>query len=242
MPLFTVIIVLVLELVFHALFIEGQEAMVYIGTGVNGSMENRAGNDIVVLGGLFAIHGIKGGKCGDIIDPSIQRVEAMVLATQKINDDSNLLPGVTLGFEIRETCTQTNTALEQSLNYVSGRNLMINGTILGISGVVGAVVSRVSATVARLLRLFQVPQISFASTANSLSDKSIFDYFFRTIPPDSLQAQVMADMIEQFNWTYVVAMHTGDIYGTEGIRAFICLLYTSPSPRDATLSRMPSSA
>ena len=27
-----------------------------------------------------------------------------------------------------------------------------------------------------------------------------------------------------------------------GIPAYICLLYTSPSPRDATLSRMPSSA
>ena len=28
----------------------------------------------------------------------------------------------------------------------------------------------------------------------------------------------------------------------ETARAYICLLYTSPSPRDATLSRMPSSA
>ena len=28
----------------------------------------------------------------------------------------------------------------------------------------------------------------------------------------------------------------------EAIEAFTCLLYTSPSPRDATLSRMPSSA
>ena len=28
----------------------------------------------------------------------------------------------------------------------------------------------------------------------------------------------------------------------EKIQDFICLLYTSPSPRDATLSRMPSSA
>ena len=27
-----------------------------------------------------------------------------------------------------------------------------------------------------------------------------------------------------------------------GYRAMLCLLYTSPSPRDATLSRMPSSA
>ena len=29
---------------------------------------------------------------------------------------------------------------------------------------------------------------------------------------------------------------------TGGENTFICLLYTSPSPRDATLSRMPSSA
>ena len=29
--------------------------------------------------------------------------------------------------------------------------------------------------------------------------------------------------------------HTGDL-------GYVCLLYTSPSPRDATLSRMPSSA
>ena len=28
----------------------------------------------------------------------------------------------------------------------------------------------------------------------------------------------------------------------ETFRVYICLLYTSPSPRDATLSRMPSSA
>ena len=30
--------------------------------------------------------------------------------------------------------------------------------------------------------------------------------------------------------------------GPDGVDALVCLLYTSPSPRDATLSRMPSSA
>ena len=34
-----------------------------------------------------------------------------------------------------------------------------------------------------------------------------------------------------------------DDYAEQGMRSHIaCLLYTSPSPRDATLSRMPSSA
>ena len=39
------------------------------------------------------------------------------------------------------------------------------------------------------------------------------------------------------------ALLTAAGFGLAGLAAFaICLLYTSPSPRDATLSRMPSSA
>ena len=35
---------------------------------------------------------------------------------------------------------------------------------------------------------------------------------------------------------------TADIEASNGVIHFICLLYTSPSPRDKTVSRMPSSA
>ena len=35
---------------------------------------------------------------------------------------------------------------------------------------------------------------------------------------------------------------TVDWLSDNGKQVFVCLLYTSPSPRDATLSRMPSSA
>ena len=171
-----------------AWLVEGQEAMVYIGTGVNGSVENSTGKDILLLGGLFPIHADEDNGCGSILDFGFQRLEAMVLATKKINSNSSFLPGVTLAFEIRDTCTRTNEALEQGLKYVSARDFKgaKNGTKLGISGVVGAAYSRVSTSIARLLRLFHVPQISYSSTANSLSDKTMFDYFFRTIPPDSL--------------------------------------------------------
>ena len=204
--------------------VQSQEAAVYIGTGVNdSSLENSTTNDLLLLGGLFPIHADENDGCGGILDFGFQRLEAMVLATSNINKDPSILPGVTLGFEIRDTCTRTNEALEQGLKYVSARDLRIgkNETVLGISGVVGAAYSRVSTSIARLLRLFRVPQISYASTANVLSDKTIFNYFLRTIPPDSLQARAMADIIEYFNWTYVIAMHTGDIYGREGIKAFV---------------------
>ena len=39
---------------------------------------------------------------------------------------------------------------------------------------------------------------------------------------------------------FEIALLDGDLAGTQDLVS--CLLYTSPSPRDATLSRMPSSA
>ena len=39
-----------------------------------------------------------------------------------------------------------------------------------------------------------------------------------------------------------VILHTNDVHGAVEGYAYICLLYTSPSPRDRSVSRMPSSA
>ena len=52
---------------------------------------------------------------------------------------------------------------------------------------------------------------------------------------DCGDADAAVDALKQKNWslTHILATHH---------HADHCLLYTSPSPRDATLSRMPSSA
>ena len=49
--------------------------------------------------------------------------------------------------------------------------------------------------VANLLRLFRIPQISPASTAKALSDKSRFDLFARTVPPDTFQVSYMSSKL-----------------------------------------------
>ena len=123
----------------------------------------------------------------------MERTEAMVFAIRKINRNPSLLPGVNLTFDIRETCTRQNVALEKAIEYVQNiDDSCTNQTTLAVSGVVGAGRSSVSASMASLFRLFQLPQISYSSTADFLSDKSRFDYFFRTVPSDSLQARAMA--------------------------------------------------
>jgi metabotropic glutamate receptor 2/3 len=195
---------------------QGQQ-LVYRGTGINGSHDRADSNDdIIVIGGLFLVHDGKNSKCDHIRIDYIQRMEAMVLAIHKINGDDSLLPGVTLAYEIRDTCGNTNFALEQTLHFVTEGRVQ-NGKRGSVSGVIGPAFSFISTSVASLLRLFQIPQISFGATADTLSDKSRFDYFLRTVPPDSLQATAIADIIIHFNWTYVIVIFSDDVYGRGGI-------------------------
>lgn len=176
------------------------------------------GGPKVFLGGLFPIHAADNGVCGDILDLGIQRQEAMVYAVNEINRNSALLRGITLAFDIRDTCTSTSTALGNALSFITQKRR--NGTCCDISGIVGPASSDESIIVANLVRLFHIPQISYASTATSLSDKSRYDYFFRTIPPDYLQARALVDIAVYFNWTYVIAINSKDEYGVSGMDVF----------------------
>ena len=176
-------------------------------------------NHTVILGGLFSIHTNENNICTHILPYFVQDIEAMAFTINRINNDTNILPGVTLAYEIRDTCILPNYALEQSLNLITVSEPLENGMGVGVSGVVGTSFSSVSIPVASLLRLFKIPQISYAATAEVLSDKSRFDYFFRTLPPDSLQARAIAAVIIKFNWTYIIAIHSDDDYGKGGIAA-----------------------
>ncbi|XP_072181620.1 metabotropic glutamate receptor 3-like [Diadema setosum] len=216
-------------------------AMVRLGGGVASTTTAEIPGDIVI-GGLFPIHE-KGSphvgstpdeRCGLINeDRGIQRVEAMLFAIDKVNNDSSLLPGIQLGASVRDTCSVDTFALEQSLEFVrsslttSSRQNCFNQSASAKSkpsqsvvGVVGGSYSTVSMQVSNLLRLFEIPQISYASTSARLSDKSRFEFFARTVPPDTLQAKAIADILSLFNWTYVSTVSSEGEYGESGMDQF----------------------
>ncbi|XP_017853726.1 metabotropic glutamate receptor [Drosophila busckii] len=194
----------------------------------------------IVLGGLFPVHekGEGSSPCGPkVYNRGVQRLEAMLYAIDRVNNDSNLLPGITLGVHILDTCSRDTYALNQSLVFVRASlnnldtsvfecadgfspQLRKNSSSGPVFGVIGGSYSSVSLQVANLLRLFHIPQISPASTAKTLSDKSRFDLFARTVPPDTFQSVALVDIIKNFNWSYVSTIHSEGSYGEYGIEAF----------------------
>ena len=67
----------------------------------------------------------------------------------------------------------------------------------------------------------------------------LFALFKAFIPKKKIKS---LDELEDFIQTKSAWVSQVTLYGYLKTRMGTCLLYTSPSPRDATLSRMPSSA
>ncbi|KAI2796560.1 Metabotropic glutamate receptor 3, partial [Blomia tropicalis] len=195
--------------------------------------------------------------CGPINkDRGIQRLEAMLFAIDKINRDPTLLGNIKLGAIILDTCSSDTYALNQSLEFIRASINTVEASAFEcvdgsmprskygwkhITGVVGGSYSEVSLQVANLLRLFKIPQVSYASTGTSLSDKSRYDFFARTVPPDTYQALALVDLVQLFNWSYVSLVSSEGQYGDSGMTAFlreakkrsICIAMNEKVPQNA---------
>ncbi|XP_034051366.1 metabotropic glutamate receptor 1-like isoform X2 [Thalassophryne amazonica] len=200
----------------------------------------------IIIGALFSVHHqpsaekVAERKCGEIREQyGIQRVEAMFHTLDRINSDPNLLPNITLGCEIRDSCWHSSVALEQSIEFIrdslisirddrDGSRWCIEGgassqpppTKKPIVGVIGPGSSSVAIQVQNLLQLFNIPQIAYSATSIDLSDKTLFKYFLRVVPSDTLQARALLDIVKRYNWTYVSAVHTEGNYGESGMEVF----------------------
>uniref|UniRef100_A0A8D0AFS6 Metabotropic glutamate receptor 1 n=1 Tax=Sander lucioperca TaxID=283035 RepID=A0A8D0AFS6_SANLU len=198
----------------------------------------------IIIGALFSVHHqppadkVHERKCGAVREQyGIQRVEAMMHTLDRINADPTILPNITLGCEIRDSCWHSAVALEQSIEFIrdtlvsneeeesQGRCTAEAGSLLlqakkPIVGLIGPGSSSVAIQVQNLLQLFNIPQIAYSATSMDLSDKSLYKYFMRVVPSDMQQAKAMVDIVKKYNWSYVSAIHTEGNYGESGMEAF----------------------
>uniref|UniRef100_A0AAQ5ZWA1 Metabotropic glutamate receptor 1 n=1 Tax=Amphiprion ocellaris TaxID=80972 RepID=A0AAQ5ZWA1_AMPOC len=198
----------------------------------------------IIIGALFSVHHqppadkVHERKCGAVREQyGIQRVEAMMHTLDRINADPTILPNITLGCEIRDSCWHSAVALEQSIEFIrdtlvsneeeesQGRCNAEAGSLLlqgkkPIVGLIGPGSSSVAIQVQNLLQLFNIPQIAYSATSMDLSDKSLYKYFMRVVPSDMQQARAMVDIVKRYNWSYVSAIHTEGNYGESGMEAF----------------------
>ncbi|CAK9066123.1 Metabotropic glutamate receptor 1 (mGluR1) [Durusdinium trenchii] len=84
-----------------------------------------------------------------------------------------------------------------------------------VVGLIGASTSSVSTPIATMSAVQKVPQISFSATSLTLSNKDLYPFFLRTLPPDSLQALALWSWIETFEVPSVTCIYTTEAYGEQ---------------------------
>jgi ABC-type branched-subunit amino acid transport system substrate-binding protein len=84
----------------------------------------------------------------------------------------------------------------------------------GVNAIIGAASSGVSLTVIDTITQAGVMQISPANTSDQFTTYNDQNLYFRTAPPDLLQARALADLIEQDGNNTVGILATNDPYGT----------------------------
>uniref|UniRef100_UPI00398EAC08 taste receptor type 1 member 3-like n=1 Tax=Pristiophorus japonicus TaxID=55135 RepID=UPI00398EAC08 len=149
---------------------------------------------------------------------------AMTFAIDEINNSTSLLPGVQLGYEIYAECFEILASLLSSLLFLSkdkgnGIEVLCNYTEYRnrVIALIGPWTSDQAIVTAKLFSLFLIPQISYGSTSEKLSNKKYFPSFLRTMPSDSNQAMAIVSIVRRFSWNWIAGIGSDDEYGRQGI-------------------------
>uniref|UniRef100_A0A8C7VPN1 G-protein coupled receptors family 3 profile domain-containing protein n=1 Tax=Oncorhynchus mykiss TaxID=8022 RepID=A0A8C7VPN1_ONCMY len=161
-------------------------------------------------------------KCAGFDLRAFRWTQVMMFAIDEINKDSILLPNVSLGYRILDSCASPTNTLRAALTLVSSPE-EIEPTapcLPTISALIAESGSSQSLAVAGTLGPFRVPMVSYFSTCACLSDKGKYPTFFRTIPSDYHQAKALAALVKHFGWTWIGAIQSDNDYGRNGVQAF----------------------
>ncbi|KAM9688689.1 taste receptor type 1 member 3 isoform 1-T1 [Trichechus inunguis] len=191
-----------------------------------------------MLGGLFPMSSAEGTGFGDRTRPesiTCKRFSgfgllwalAVKMAVDEINNGSALLPGLRLGYDLFDTCSEPMVAMKPSLVFLAkagSRNIAAycNYTQYQprVLAVIGPYSSELALVTGKFFSFFLMPQVSYGASMDRLSDREMFPSFFRTVPSDRVQLRAIVELLVAFSWNWVAAVGSDDEYGRQGLSIF----------------------
>ncbi|KAK2847799.1 hypothetical protein Q7C36_009481 [Tachysurus vachellii] len=189
----------------------------------------------VTIGGIFSFHQNPLGinptllvnpgnmRCYGIDPGELQYAMTMIFAIEEINNSTDILRDLTLGYRIYGSCPSIPLSVMASLLLmnrpgVEKENCSKSSTV---HAVIGETTSTATIGIANTMGPFHIPVISHSATCACLSNRKEYPSFFRTIPNDYYQSRALAKLVKYFGWTWVGAVRSRSDYGNNGMAAFL---------------------
>ncbi|XP_070177052.1 uncharacterized protein [Littorina saxatilis] len=173
----------------------------------------------VMLAALFEIsEAADGGTCGELDLTGVQNAVALQWFIDGLNE-KNYTPGYKIGLEIRRLCHSPERARSEAFKLIEKYT---NSSQAPLFGVIGPTTTSSAVAVAELYKSLprekRIPLISGSATGKQLGD---FDDFFRVVPNDDLQVEVIIKLLIKLKWNYVALVYTDDEYGRVAAAALL---------------------
>ncbi|XP_031156946.1 extracellular calcium-sensing receptor-like [Sander lucioperca] len=175
---------------------------------------------------------------------TLRWMQTMTFAIKEINQRSDLLPQLKLGFHIRDSCDDIPVSLRASLLLVNGQpeigtkaervnrskgqewNIISNLGCAAVQSTVSPVIigdaaSGLSMALLRSLGSFHIPLVSYFASCSCLSNQRDFPTFMRTMPSDAFQIKALAQLVSYFGWTWVGVIGVESDYARFAIQLFL---------------------
>uniref|UniRef100_A0A8C2H0S1 G-protein coupled receptors family 3 profile domain-containing protein n=1 Tax=Cyprinus carpio TaxID=7962 RepID=A0A8C2H0S1_CYPCA len=129
----------------------------------------------------------------------LRLARALQFTVQEINNSSDLLPGVTLGYHIYDSCASVPVAIKVALQIANGLDLVFNDTdSCAKSAAVPALVGDSASTSCITISLF----LSLSTHTHTHTHTHTY-------------------MVKHFGWTWIGAVRSDSDYGNNGMASFL---------------------
>ncbi|XP_006637596.2 extracellular calcium-sensing receptor-like [Lepisosteus oculatus] len=191
----------------------------------------------IMIGGVIQIHSNTEEKmhlfktkpdlpeCKRLLVGEFQSAQTIIFAIEEINNRTDLLPGVSLGYKIYDTCGSIPLAIRAAMALMNGNEETLSDTSCSrpttVQAIIGESASSPTIAMSATVGSFRIPVISHFATCACLSNRRRFPSFFRTIPSDYYQSRALAQLVKHFGWNWVGTIRADNDYGHNGMATFV---------------------
>ncbi|XP_057204244.1 extracellular calcium-sensing receptor-like [Triplophysa rosa] len=163
-------------------------------------------------------------SCSSVSPRDVRLAQTMIFAIHEINQNENLLPNVSVGYKIYDSCGSRMSSVSAIMALMNGHETAEEERCNGqspIHAVIGETESATTIILSRTTGPFKIPVISHSSACECLSNRKDYPSFFRTISSDYHQGRALALLVKHLGWTWVGAVNSDTDYGNNGMAIFL---------------------
>ncbi|XP_063158541.1 vomeronasal type-2 receptor 26-like [Candoia aspera] len=160
------------------------------------------------------------------VPKNYQHILALAFAVKEINENPQILPNLTLGFQIYDSYDNAQRTYQATMLLLSATERLVPNYLCNIQNnvisVIGGLDAQISLHVATILDIYKIPQLIYGS-APLLNDKTPGLSFYQMVPPEALQHAGIVSLLLHFNWTWIGILIMDNNQGEKFVQTVIPL-------------------